>query len=276
MPTLPPEGALPSPVSPHQVRELAESFGTDPERYDRARPRYPDALVEAVLAASPGRSVLDVGVGTGIAARQFEAAGCTVLGVDADPRMASWARDRRGCEVEIARFESWDPAGRLFDAVVSGQTWHWVDPLAGAAKAAHALRPGGRLAAFWNVDQPSPEVAAAFGAVYRRLLPDSLAAAQWSASGGVRYAALTARATDGIRASGSFSEPEEWHFAWDRDYTRDQWLDQLPTTGGHTRLPAAQLEQVLSAVADAVDAMGGAFTLHYTAVAVTATRTSRS
>ena len=56
-------------------RQIAESFGIDPERYDRARPRYPEALVARILAASPGPDILDVGCGTGIAARQFRAQG---------------------------------------------------------------------------------------------------------------------------------------------------------------------------------------------------------
>ena len=87
---------------PHQARRVAESFGTDAGRYDRARPRYPDALVRAIVAASPGRDVLDVGTGTGIAARQFQAAGCQVLGVEPDPRMAEAAR-RSGVQTEVDR-----------------------------------------------------------------------------------------------------------------------------------------------------------------------------
>src|ERR1700691_3837027 len=134
MPTVPPEPA-PGP-EPHRHRQVAESFGTDPERYDRTRPRYPGALVDRIVATSPGRRVLDVGCGTGIEARQFQAAGCTVLGVEPDPRMADFAR-RTGVEVEVATFETWDAAGREFDAVVAGTAWHWVDPVAGAAKAAH-------------------------------------------------------------------------------------------------------------------------------------------
>src|SRR5213080_1142121 len=103
MPTIPQEQPLPSEGAPreaHRARAMAESFGVDPERYDRARPRYPDALVERIVAASPGRGVLDVGCGTGIEARQFQAAGCTVLGVDPDARMAEFAR-RTGVEVEV-------------------------------------------------------------------------------------------------------------------------------------------------------------------------------
>ena len=94
----------------HQHRQVAESFGSDAERYDRTRPSYPGALVERIVASSPGREVLDVGCGTGIAARQFQAAGCRVLGVDPDARMAGLAR-QGGLEAEVATFEAWDPAG---------------------------------------------------------------------------------------------------------------------------------------------------------------------
>jgi 2-polyprenyl-3-methyl-5-hydroxy-6-metoxy-1,4-benzoquinol methylase len=72
----------------HRARQIAESFGSDPERYDQTRPRYPEAMVTRVVAHSPGPDVLDVGCGTGIAARQFQAAGCRVLGVEVDERMA--------------------------------------------------------------------------------------------------------------------------------------------------------------------------------------------
>ncbi len=53
------------------------------------------------------------------------------------------------------------PAIRVFDAVIAGQTWHWVDPVAGAAKAADVLRPGGRIAVFWNVFQFPPDLSEA-------------------------------------------------------------------------------------------------------------------
>ncbi|MGH3439246.1 MAG: methyltransferase domain-containing protein, partial [Sciscionella sp.] len=92
MTTLPPEGAdVPRP-EPHRARQVAESFGVDAERYDRTRPRYPATLVERIVVASPGPDVVDVGCGTAVAARQFQAAGCRVLGVEPDARMAEFAR----------------------------------------------------------------------------------------------------------------------------------------------------------------------------------------
>jgi SAM-dependent methyltransferase len=264
MPTISPE------QQPHRARQMAESFGADPERYDRTRPRYPAATTEAIVAASPGPDVLDVGCGTGISARPFQAAGCRVLGVEVD-WMAEFAR-RSGLEVDVATFEAWDPVGREFDAVVSGQAWHWVDPIAGAAKGATTLRSGGRLAVFWNVPQPPPELGRAFAAVYRRVLPDVPIFSR-TMPGLEGYSVLLTKAADGIRAAGAFSDPEEWQFDWERPYTRDEWLDHVPTSGGHSRFPPAKLEELLAGIGAAIDAAGGSFTMHYTAVAVTAART---
>jgi hypothetical protein len=60
--------------------QLGERWDT--ERYDRSRPRYPDVMVERIVA------------------RQFEAAGCRVRGVEPDgrprpPRGRAW-RSRIG------------------------------------------------------------------------------------------------------------------------------------------------------------------------------------
>jgi len=227
-------------------------------------------MVDRIVAASHGPDVLDVGIGTGIAARQFQAAGCRVLGIEVDTRMAEVAR-RCGLEVEVAAFEAWDPAGRAFDAVISGQTWHWVDPVAGPAKAAEALRPGGRLAVFWNAGQPPPDLAEAFVAVYRRVMPD-LPFNPWAMPASDAYSVLCTRAADGIREVGAFGEPEQWQFDWERSYARHEWLDQLPTLGGHTQLPPAQLDELLAGIGAAIDTLGGSFTMRYTAMVVTAAR----
>jgi len=245
----------------------------DAERYDRARPRYPQALVDRIVAASPGPDVLDVGCGTGIAARQFQAAGCTVLGVEPDARMAGFAR-RTGVEVEVATFEAWDPAGRQFDAVVAGQAWHWVDPVAGPAKAAQILRPGGVLAAFWHAFQLPPGVVDAFAAVYHRVVPDSPFDIQAMRSALDVYQRGITKVAGGLREMGAFSDPEQWRFDWQQSCTRDELLDLLPTQGTLTRLPPDEVAEVLEGVGAAIDALGGSVTMSYPTVAVTAARTA--
>jgi SAM-dependent methyltransferase len=255
---------------PHQHRAAAESFGADPGRYDRARPRYPDALIDRIAAAAPGGVVLDVGAATGIVARQLQAAGCRVLGVDPDERLAAFAR-QSGVEVEVSTFEDWEAAGRRFDSIVAGESWHWVDPVAGVAKAAELLRPAGQLFLFWNTGRPDAAVDDAFAEVYRRVLP-AMADRLTSEALEAAHEAMLARVADGVRASGSFDEPERWHVDWTRSYTRDEWLDALGTSGG--AIPEGLLTDLLDGVGAAVDAAGGSFTMNYSTFVLTAVRRS--
>jgi hypothetical protein len=44
----------------------------------------------------------------------------------------------------------------------------------------------------------------------------------------------------------------------------------VPTLGGHNRLPAATLEELLAGIGDAVDEVGGSVPMSFTTVAVTA------
>lgn len=257
--------------TPHEARDVAQSFGADPDRYDRARPSYPAETVSRIVAASPGPDFVDVGCGTGISSRLFRAAGCRVLGVEVDARMAEVAR-RDGFDVEVARFEDWDGRDRLFDAVVAGTAWHWVDPVRGAAQAGSVLRPGGRLACFWNVGQAPVELGRAFDVVYRRVMPD-MPRLDPNQSVMDAYAVMLDRAGDGMREVGVFGEPEQWRYAWERVYSRDEWVDQIATHGGVSLLPADKVAALEAGIGDAVDAFGGRFTMSYTTAVVTAART---
>src|ERR1700712_699379 len=96
-------------------RRRANSFGTAAQRYEDHRPGYPDELIADLVA--PGvRTGLDVGAGTGKAARQLADKGVGVLAAGPDERMAAVARGKQ-ITTEIGTFETWDPAGRRFDLV---------------------------------------------------------------------------------------------------------------------------------------------------------------
>lgn len=255
----------------HGNRLRACSFGSDPERYDRARPSYPSGMLDA-LVGSGAQDVLDVGCGTGIVARLFAARGCRVLGVEPDGRMADVAR-RNGTRVELSTFEEWNPAGRVFDLVVSGQAWHWVNPELGAAKAATVLRNDGMIAVFWNCGLPDPAVGAAFDRIYERIAPgiDSYSVVLGHGTG-ERFDATI----DGIARSGLFEPATTATHAWAKRYTRDEWIDHLPTHSDHQSLPAGQLDDLLRAVAHAIDEHGGSFTMGYETIVISAVRRKRS
>ncbi|HQU25632.1 MAG TPA: class I SAM-dependent methyltransferase [Acidimicrobiales bacterium] len=256
----------------HEDRGRAESFGGAAERYDRSRPDYPAALFDAVLGDDAGAlRVLDVGCGTGIAARQMVARGARVLGIEVDARMAEVAR-ARGTEVEVTPFEEWDPRDRRFDRVTAAQAWHWVDPVRGADVAATALEVGGRLCVWWNVAQAPPALRALVNPVYARLAAEAHAFSVLLGSTARQTPFGVEAATAALETSPHFSAPAVTTLAWSRRYTRDEWLDQLPTHSDHARLSPEVLGHLLDAVGEAIDSLGGGFEMAYTTTLVSAER----
>jgi hypothetical protein len=143
-----------------ETQERALVFGTTAEAYDAARPTYPDALVDTVLdytgAADAGSlRAVEIGAGTGKATAVFGGRGLRVLAVEPDARMAEVLRRKAAAlphvEIEVARFEQWQPGGRRFDLAYAAQAWHWLDPDTARDRVFDALAPGGAVALFWNL-----------------------------------------------------------------------------------------------------------------------------
>jgi len=258
----------------HENRRRACSFGEAAEQYDRARPSYPAALIDD-LTVEGVRVVLDVGCGTGKASRLFLERGCDVLGIEPDPAMALLARSH-GVTVEEAMFEDWDPAGRMFDLVVSGQAWHWVDPDVGPAKAAAVLRDGGRFAAFWNMDSYDPETQAALRDVYRRMAPELLDGSVQSATavaiGGMESGHDDEEDLRKLTATGRFADVEARRYDWSRVYSASDWLQKIETHSDHRVLPPERLGTLTEALRERIDDRGGEVAVHYETFLLTARR----
>jgi SAM-dependent methyltransferase len=251
-----------------EQRSRAESFGAVAALYDRARPSYPAALVDALVDGSP-RTVLDVGCGTGIAGALFAARGCSVLGIEVDARMAELAR-AKGLEVEVTPFERWEPTGRSFDLVISAQAWHWIEPREGAAMAASVLTEGGRIGAFWNFGDPPLQLRERLLPVYGRLEPDLANASVLLGNRQVR-AQTTLR---GIADSSGFDDVELRTFAWSQTYVTAGWLEHIETHSDHRALPPTRRRRLFAEVGDAIEAIGGSFEMSYKTVLVSARRSA--
>jgi SAM-dependent methyltransferase len=239
-------------------------FGEDAGRYDRARPSYPDALVDQLVAwVGAGARVVEIGCGTGIATRLLADRGMTGVGVEAHPAMAAVAERHlagTGWRVDVAGFEDWRPRpGDVpADLVACAQAWHWLDPAVRLHRAHDLLRPGGWLALWWNTGNEGDDspLRVALDDVYRRLEPDV---------GGLPTCGGLPRPgrADAIPAGLDFGDPVDRDIPWTRTYTTAEWLDLLQTHSNHRMLPPERLAPLLDEVGAVVDSHGGTYTARY-------------
>ncbi|MBJ7609654.1 MAG: methyltransferase domain-containing protein [Candidatus Dormibacteraeota bacterium] len=225
------------------------TFEVAAQRYDRARPEYPDALFEEMLRLTGTRSgdrVLEVGCATGTATRPLAERGLHITCVELGAELAALARQQLAAcaavEVVCAAFETWTPNPDVsFDRVLAATAWHWIDPDVRYRKAWEVLRPGGHLA-FWSATHVMPEHGDPFFAevqdVYDDIGEGLPAGAVWPAPGELP----DDRAE--IEKSGLFEEVAVRQFDWEVVYDAQAYIDLLETFSGHIAMQAWQRERL--------------------------------
>jgi SAM-dependent methyltransferase len=248
-------------------------FGEVAELYQRRRPDYPEALVADLLGlVDEPHTVLEVGAGTGKATLALAAAGATVTAVEPDPAMAAVLRRQvaglDAVSVLEGPFEASAPPGDGgFAVVAAAQSWHWVDPERGAARARRALRPGGVLATFWNTPLDGDDYGA-FVRLYQERLPhlaQGMTTDEWGAE--------MARRRRQLAEAEGFEEPVTRTYDWEAVYRADALTELVQTYSGHRMLDPADLAAFADQVTRFVQDRGGAVTFGYRTVLYTARRT---
>jgi SAM-dependent methyltransferase len=144
-------------------RAAAQGFERGAAVYERARPSYPPEAVDhvvSVLGLAPGRTLVDLGAGTGKFTRLLTPSGARIVAVEPVAAMrALLASTVPDVEAVDGTAEAIPLGDGEADAVVAAQAFHWFATEAALADIARVLRPGGGLALVWNVrDRASPLV----------------------------------------------------------------------------------------------------------------------
>ncbi|HUO70085.1 MAG TPA: class I SAM-dependent methyltransferase [Solirubrobacteraceae bacterium] len=262
-------------AAPHEAQRLA--FGRAATLYDRVRPSYPPAAIDAVIHAArlqPPARILEVGAGTGKATVLLAARGLRVIGLEPSGAMAAVARanckEFDGVEIAEVEFERWQPRERL-PALVCAASWHWISPASRYRLASAALLPGGTLAAMWTF--PAWTRCAtrhALSDAYRAAAPDLAAEFPMHPDSAPDRLAGDWRAE--IDGSESFTGPVLMTFPWEKAYTSAEYVLLLQTHQDHILLEEPDKGRLLAAVADTIDAVGGIITMPYTTLVCLATR----
>jgi SAM-dependent methyltransferase len=140
--------------------EMSVSFGSEASTYEAGRPGYPVEAVAWLLQPvhHEGRAlrVADAGAGTGKLTRVAVELGGEVVAIDPDPAMLAELRAQvHGVPTFVGSAERMPLPDASVDALLFGQAWHWVDPVAASLEAGRVLRSGGVLGLIWNIRDES-------------------------------------------------------------------------------------------------------------------------
>lgn len=192
--------------------EMARSFGAQAGAYERGRPTYPvEAVAWLLEGVGDAARVADVGAGTGkltaVVSHLMAERGGEVIAVDPDAAMLDTLRATLpGTERLVGTAEHVNLPDESVDAVVLGQAWHWVDPVAASAELGRILKPGGTLGLIWNSRDESVPWVARLGGIMQ-------------GSNAELYLAV-----GGPSSAPPFEEFEEHQWRWVRTMMRDELL----------------------------------------------------
>jgi SAM-dependent methyltransferase len=258
-----------------RLRHLRTTFDSVAERYDAARPRYPHAVVDDLVASAglhAGSRVLEIGCGTGQLTVDLARRGLDITAVELGPSLAALARRNLApfpnARVVVGAFEE-VPLPDPVDAVVAASSFHWVTPDARVTRTAAALRPGGALAVI-DVRHVAGGTEAFFTEAqhcYLRFDPDVVPG----------FREPTADAAPDVYpeldGAAQFGPVVRRRHIFDVTFTADGFRDLLSTFSVNIAMPAENREGMVDCLAALIDGrFGGAITKRYLAQLVVARR----
>jgi SAM-dependent methyltransferase len=248
------------------------TFNEVAELYQEVRPRYPERIVDQIIAfsglSSRGR-VLEVGCGTGQMTLPFAKRGHEIVALDSGERLAALAarhcRPYPQVSVVACAFEDWQQAATGFDLLLSAQAFHWIDASYGLARAAELLKEGGTIALVWTLDRSQ---ASAFWKATEPIYD------RYNPQGSSGNPPLEARVDIYRRALGNsrdFVGMDEVRHTWTKRYAGEEYLKLLQTFSDHRVMPERFFEEISGVIAK----MGGEVVRDYETLAILARKGHR-
>jgi SAM-dependent methyltransferase len=219
-----------------ESRSLRGSFDSAASTYQAARPEYPDALFDDLVALAglrPGARLIEVGCATGKASRPLLERGFSIVCVELGAQLAAEARrdlDGFPFEVHVAPFEHWEGEVKAFDLLYAATAWHWIDPTLRYRKAHSLLRSGGHLA-FWSAAHAFPDGVDPFFTEIQEVYDEIGEGHPGDWPPPAPEEVGDARAE--IDASGLFGDVSVRRYVWGTHYTADEYIALLNTFSGH-------------------------------------------
>jgi SAM-dependent methyltransferase len=232
--------------------------------YSKARPGYPDALIDEIVSYAelqPSDRIFEVGCGTGQATESFAKRGYPILATDPGAEMLHGARERlaglNNVQFLKTTFEAWPVERAAFRLIVAAQSWHWVSPEERFSKAAEALSHSGSLAVFGHVPVGLPvPLLDRFKEIYLRRT------GKWGPPPEAWYLP-NGPFKEWFDDSGLFGAVNHKCYPWQWRHTAASYSQFLCTRSDHRMMESVKRDELIAEIAQAIDSHGGQFDVDY-------------
>jgi ubiquinone/menaquinone biosynthesis C-methylase UbiE len=231
----------------------SRSFELVAGRYERARPEYPAEAVAWIaekLDLREGRTVLDLGAGTGKLTRGLVQTGAHVIAVEpGEAMLAELRRAVPAAEAVRGGAEAIPLEDASVDGITVAQAFHWFRHDEALPEMRRVLRSHGGVALIWNArDQDLPVTWSLNELVAEFVPPERAAPGTWS---------------DELRASDLFGPLEERRFRFAQTLDADAFVDRILSISFVAVAPAQRQQELERKLRELTAASGGRIDLPY-------------
>jgi SAM-dependent methyltransferase len=231
----------------------SRSFELVADVYERARPGYPAEAVAWItdrLDVRPGRTVLDLGAGTGKLTRALLTTGAHVIAVEpGDEMRARLEQAAAGAEALRGAAEAIPLLDGSVDAITVGQAFHWFRHDEAIPELHRVLRPGGGVALVWNSRDPDNPLQKEIGELIAPFVPPGRPdAEEWPLP---------------LRESELFGPLEEKRFSFVEELNPDTLAERIASVSFVAAAPAEARRELDAAVRRVADRLDGLVAFPY-------------
>jgi SAM-dependent methyltransferase len=231
----------------------SRSFELVAEVYERARPEYPaDAVAWLAheLDLGAGRTVLDLGAGTGKLTRALVQTGAHVIAVEPGEQMlAQLRRVLPDVESMLGAAEAIPLGDASVDGVAIGSAFHWFRHEEAVPELHRVLRPGGAVALVWNSRDRERPLQQEIGELLKPFFPPDRPA--------------VGRSAKALDESPLFGPVEQRTFPFAQQLDADGVVDRIASVSFIAAAPAEQRAELDRKLREVVAAHGGRVEFSY-------------
>lgn len=225
----------------------SRAFELVADLYERARPDYPKEAVAWLaerLNLREGRTVLDLGAGTGKLTRQLLETGARAIAIEpGDAMRAELVRAVPGAEALRGSAEEIPLPDDSVDAVAVGQAFHWFRHEEALPEIHRVLKEGGGIALIWNARDQEASLQR-----YINELLESVVRPERAVAG---------HSTRALVESDLFGPVEERRFRFSQELDADALAERIASISFVAAAPAEVRENIDSRLRAAVEELGG-------------------